>query len=69
MFLHFFPPQRADSRFRCVRGPGAVADVLRGMEDAEGQSSQEVAGREEAGHGAEPKARARCGIKAERQER
>lgn len=70
VFLHFyFSPQQADSRFWCVRGPGAVANVLRGMEDAEGQSSQKVARREEAGHGAEPKACARCGKKAERQER
>lgn len=64
-----FDTSSADSRLRCVRGPGAVADVLRGMEDAEGQSGQEVARREEAGHGAEPKARARCGKKAERRER
>lgn len=48
------------SRLRCVGGPGAVADVLRGMEDPEGQSGQEVAGREEAGHRAEAEACARC---------
>jgi len=38
-----------------------VADVLRGMKDAEGESGQEVPGREQAGHRAQPEARARCG--------
>lgn len=37
-----------------------MADVLRGMEDPEGQSGQEVAGREEAGHRAEAETCACC---------
>lgn len=38
-----------------------MTNVLRGMKDAEGESGQEVTGREEAGHRAKPEARARCG--------
>lgn len=37
-----------------------MADVLCGMEDPEGQSGQEVPGREQAGHRAEAETRARC---------
>lgn len=37
-----------------------MADVLRGMKDAEGEPGQEVPGREQAGHRAKPEARARC---------
>ena len=32
---------------------GAVTDVLRTLEDAEGQGGEEVSGREEPGHGAQ----------------
>lgn len=56
------------SRLRCVRGLGAVTDVLRGMKDTEGESSQEVSGREQTGHRAQPEARARCGEETEREE-
>lgn len=45
-----------------------MADVLRGMEDAEGQPSQEVTRGQEAGHGAEPEARARCSGEEEEEE-
>lgn len=45
-----------------------MADVLRGMEDAEGQPSQEVTRGQEAGHGAEPEACARCSGEREEEE-
>ena len=52
-------PAGGDSRFGRVHGLGGVADVLRGVEHAEGQPGQEVPGGQQAGHGAEPEACAR----------
>lgn len=39
-----------------------MTDVLRGMENTEGESGQEVSRGEEAGDGAEPETCARCRI-------
>lgn len=55
---HIFSHHVQHSRLRRVRRPGVVADVLRGMEDAEGQPSQEVSRGKKACHWAESKARA-----------
>lgn len=46
----------ADVRLGGVHGHGGVADVLGGVEDAEGQPGQEVAGREQPGHRAKSEA-------------
>lgn len=60
MYFYFISCALGNLRLGRVCGLGAVADVLCGMEDPEGESSQKVAGREQTGHRAKPETCARC---------
>lgn len=41
------------SRFGCVHGFGPMSDVLRAVEDSEGQATQEIPGGKQASHRSE----------------
>lgn len=48
----------ADVRLGCIHGLAGMPNVLRGVEDAEGQAGEEIARAEQASHWAQSEARA-----------